>query len=121
MFLQWFFQSMVQILYYFVRQILAHLDVQIDFDRMAECFSAKNTDDPTQRITAHPWKYRSDARQLRDEAEKRYEYFSWSQQKFVPKGMLLKVGQDVHSRAKALALLGTWEANASGRSNSSTS
>ncbi|KAI1783259.1 hypothetical protein LXA43DRAFT_1067802 [Ganoderma leucocontextum] len=107
MFLQWFFQSVVQILYYFVRQIPAHLDVQIDFDRMAECFSARDPDDPSRRITAHPWKYRSDAKVLRE------------QRKFVPKGVLLKLGQDVRSRAKALAL-GTWEVNASNPGKSST-
>ena len=39
MFLQWFFQSVVQILYYFLHQIPAHLDVKIDFDWMADSFS----------------------------------------------------------------------------------
>ncbi|KAI1782626.1 hypothetical protein LXA43DRAFT_1103646 [Ganoderma leucocontextum] len=40
--------------------------------------------------------------------------------KFVPKGVLLKLGQDVHSHAKALALLGTWEVNASNPGKLST-
>ena len=94
MFLQWFFQSVVQILYYFLRQIPAHLDVKIDFDRMAECFSAKDPNDPSRRITAQPWKFRSDAKELRHEAERRYEHFAQLQRMFVPNGVHLKLGEE---------------------------
>ncbi|PIL29419.1 hypothetical protein GSI_09471 [Ganoderma sinense ZZ0214-1] len=116
----WFFQSIVQILYYFVWQIPAHLDIRIDFNCMAECFSARDPNDPTCRITAHPWKHRSDARELRDQAEQRYEAFASLQRKFVPKGVLMKLGQEARRRAKSLALLGAWESNASGSGKATT-
>ncbi|PIL23666.1 hypothetical protein GSI_13415 [Ganoderma sinense ZZ0214-1] len=115
MFLQWFFQSIVQILYYFIRQIPPHLDVQIDFDRMAECFSAKDPNNPTCRITAKPWRFRSDAKELQDKAELRYERFAGHQRKFMPNGVHLKLGQEARLRAKSLALLGTWGSSASKR------
>ncbi|PIL36550.1 hypothetical protein GSI_00239 [Ganoderma sinense ZZ0214-1] len=118
MFLQWFFQSVVQILYYFVRQIPAHLDVCID--HMAECFSARDPNDPMHRITAHPWKHRSDARELHDQAEQRYEAFASLQRKFVPKGVLMKLGQEARRCAKSLALLGTWESNTSSSGKATT-
>ncbi|PIL25515.1 hypothetical protein GSI_12426 [Ganoderma sinense ZZ0214-1] len=64
-----------------------------------------------------PWRLRSDAKELRDEAEERYEQFAWHQRKFVPNGVHLKLGQEARLRAKSLALSGTWGNNTSKRAN----
>ncbi|PIL24544.1 hypothetical protein GSI_13405 [Ganoderma sinense ZZ0214-1] len=84
---------------------------------MAECFSIKDPNDPTCRIAAQPWRLRSDAKELRDEAEERYEQFAWHQRKFVPNGVHLKLGQEARLRAKSLTLSGTWGNNTSKRAN----
>ncbi|KAM5531327.1 hypothetical protein V8D89_015007 [Ganoderma adspersum] len=83
-FLQWFFQTIVQIIFYFMRQIPSDLDVQVDFDHMAECFSVKDPANPTMCIMAQPWK---------NEAIQDHESFALSHRKFVLKALLLWEGR----------------------------
>ncbi|KAM5539810.1 hypothetical protein V8D89_006623 [Ganoderma adspersum] len=76
MFLQWFFQTIIQIIFYFMQQIPSNLDIQVDFDHLAECFSVKDPANPTMRIMAQPWKYCSDDTQARNEAIQDHESFA---------------------------------------------
>ncbi|KAM5530472.1 hypothetical protein V8D89_015856 [Ganoderma adspersum] len=105
-FLQWFFQTIVQIIFYFMRQIPSDLDVWVGFDHMAECFSVKDPANPTMCITAQPWKYRRDDTQARNQAIQDHKSFALSRHKFVLKALLLWEGRrgTLHHSSSALSI-----------------